>query len=112
MAKYCAIVGAILLCMIAFAPHAESITCDKVLQSLAPCRASMNHGGSVTESCCSGVRSVNSATKTTPERRNACECIKRAAKSYKLNTQTASSVLKKCNVNLGYSISSSLDCTK
>ncbi|KAL6522302.1 hypothetical protein OROHE_016855 [Orobanche hederae] len=53
-----------------------SLSCGMVLSSLSPCLDYLRGGGSVTPSCCDGLKSVNNAAGTTPDLRAACECVK------------------------------------
>ncbi|MGL8333403.1 non-specific lipid-transfer protein, partial [Salmonella sp. NW596] len=94
------------------APCAEAITCGQVASSLTPCIAYLRSGGAVPPPCCSGVKSLNAAAKTTPDRQTACNCLKSAAGSISgLNLNLASGLPGKCGVNIPYKISPSTDCS-
>lgn len=63
--------------------------------------------------CCSGIKSLNAAAKTTPDRQAACNCIKGASKGIPgINYGLASSLPGKCSVSIPYKISPSTDCSK
>ncbi|EYU42017.1 hypothetical protein ABFS82_10G004400 [Erythranthe guttata] len=99
--------------MVGFSPQgAEGITCQTVVKGLMPCTNYLRKGGAIPSACCRGVRSINSAAKTTADRRTACECIKVAAKAYKVNVRNAAVLPRQCKVNIGYAISYSTDCKK
>nr|KJB71511.1 hypothetical protein B456_011G128200 [Gossypium raimondii] len=72
----------VVLCMVVGAPLAQgTVTCGQVTGSLAPCINYLrgNGAGAVPQGCCSGIKSLNSAAQTTPDRQAACKCIKSAA---------------------------------
>ncbi|XP_010253094.1 PREDICTED: non-specific lipid-transfer protein 1-like [Nelumbo nucifera] len=101
--------------MVIAAPHQEvaAITCGQVVSSIAPCLNYLQKGGAVPPACCSGVKSLNSAAKTTPDRQTACNCLKSAAVSNpSIQAGLASSLPAKCGVNVPYKISPSTDCSK
>ncbi|KAK4418843.1 Non-specific lipid-transfer protein [Sesamum alatum] len=102
----------IMVLVIAVAPRAEGLTCKDVVKSLLPCRTFLQQGGNIPGSCCNGVRALNNAAKPGPQRKTACQCVKTAAKAYKVNPQYAARVPNLCNVNIGYAISYSTDCNK
>ncbi|KAL7095125.1 hypothetical protein ACP275_10G004600 [Erythranthe tilingii] len=97
--------------VVGFGPQgAEGITCQTVVKGLMPCTNYLTKGGAIPSACCRGVRSINSAAKTTADRRTACECIKVAAKAYKVNLKNAAALPRQCKVNIGYAISYSTNC--
>ncbi|MDG6100426.1 hypothetical protein EXU34_23615, partial [Alteromonas sp. ZYF713] len=71
----------VVTCMVLAAPYVEAITCGQVTSKLAPCVGYLQKGGVVPPSCCSGVKALNSAAKTTPDRQATCNCIKSASSS-------------------------------
>ena len=100
-------------CMLVAAPYTEAITCGQVASSLAPCVGYLSKGGDVPPACCSGVKSLNSAAQTTPDRQAACGCLKSAYSSNSgINPANAASLPGKCGVNIPYKISPSTDCSK
>lgn len=112
MAKLSMIFVAVVVWMMLVTPHAQSISCQTVVKGLLPCRTFLKQGGALPESCCNGVRSLNSAANTPSARRTACQCMKVAAKAYKVKPQYAAVVPSKCNVNIGYAISYNTNCNK
>ncbi|KAK1428058.1 hypothetical protein QVD17_16885 [Tagetes erecta] len=104
----------VLACMVVLAPHAEAtITCGQVVSTLIPCLTYLRNGGAPAPSCCAGVRSLNSAARTTPDRKTACGCLKNSYKSNPgINSANAASLPSKCGVNIPYKISPNTDCSK
>nr|AVN68376.1 lipid transfer protein 2 [Artemisia annua] len=100
-------------CMVVVAPYAEALSCSEVTSKLAPCFNYLKSGGKVPPACCDGVKGLNSAAKTTPDRKTACTCMKSAYKSYNgINADNAAGLPGKCGVNIPYKISLSTDCNK
>ncbi|KAJ0246310.1 Bifunctional inhibitor/plant lipid transfer protein/seed storage helical domain-containing protein [Hirschfeldia incana] len=85
-----------------------AISCGTVASSLAPCAGYLSNGGAVPPPCCAGVKKLNGMAQTTPDRQQACKCLKAAAKS--INPSLASSLPGKCSVNIPYPISMSTNC--
>ncbi|KAL4386602.1 hypothetical protein GQ457_09G012740 [Hibiscus cannabinus] len=102
----------VVLCMVVGAPLAQgAITCGQVSSALVPCIPYLKSGGTVPPACCSGIKSLNSAAKTTPDRQAACNCLKSAAASMSgINYGLASGLPGKCGVSIPYQISPSTDC--
>ncbi|XP_027335114.1 non-specific lipid-transfer protein-like [Abrus precatorius] len=107
-----ACVVAIICMVVASAPMGEAtITCGQVTSALAPCILYLQKGGAPSAGCCNGVRSLNAAAQTTPDRQAACNCIKSAAGSISgFNAANAAALPAKCNVNIPYKISTSTNC--
>ncbi|CAN6807096.1 hypothetical protein Bca4012_001630 [Brassica carinata] len=85
-----------------------AISCGTVTSNLAPCAVYLMKGGPVPAPCCAGVSKLNSMAKTTPDRQQACKCLKTAAKN--VNPSLASSLPGKCGVSIPYPISMSTNC--
>ncbi|KAI3488354.1 hypothetical protein L1887_47645 [Cichorium endivia] len=104
----------VVVCMVVSAPYAEAaLTCGQVVSKMLPCLAYLRAGGAVPPACCSGVKSLNAAAQTTPDRKTACGCLKSAYASYTgINTNNAVSLPGKCGVNIPYKFSPSTDCSK
>ncbi|KAB2008853.1 hypothetical protein ERO13_D10G116400v2 [Gossypium hirsutum] len=104
----------VVFCMVVGAPLAQgAISCGQITSALAPCIAYLkgNGAGSAPPACCNGIRSLNSAAKTTPDRQAACSCIKSAATGISgINYSTAAGLPGKCGINIPYKISPSTDC--
>ncbi|KAG2296883.1 hypothetical protein Bca52824_043552 [Brassica carinata] len=77
-----------------------AISCRTVERSLAPCACYLLKGGAVSPRCCAGVSKLNSMATTTPDRQQACKCVKSAAQG--LNPSLVSSLPGKCGVSIPY----------
>ncbi|XP_039798131.1 non-specific lipid-transfer protein-like [Panicum virgatum] len=108
-----AVVAAVVL-LAAAATSEAAVTCGQVNSAIGPCIAYARGSGSGPSSaCCSGVRSLNSAARSTADRRAACNCLKSAAGRVSgLNAGNAASIPSKCGVSIPYTISPSVDCSK
>ncbi|KAL6987978.1 lipid-transfer protein [Sarracenia purpurea var. burkii] len=104
----------LVMCMVVVAPYAEAaISCGTVVGDLSPCLSYLRSGGTVPGGCCNGIKSLNGAAKTTPDRQTACQCLKTLAGSMQgLNFAVASALPRKCGVNIPYQISPTIDCTR
>ncbi|KAL3715286.1 hypothetical protein ACJRO7_007079 [Eucalyptus globulus] len=102
-----------LLCMVAAASVAEAaVTCGQVASALAPCIPYARSGrGPVPAGCCNGIRSLNNAARTTPDRQATCKCLKSASGSISgINFGVVAAIPGKCGVNIPYKISPSTNC--
>ncbi|CAL4911946.1 unnamed protein product [Urochloa decumbens] len=107
---------ALILFLVAAPVVSAAVTCGQVAGYLSPC-ISYAMGGQGTapppEACCSGVRSLNSAARTTPDRQAACKCLKQITSSMPaLKPGIVAGIPSKCGVDIPYPITSSTDCTK
>ncbi|KAL5712061.1 hypothetical protein ACHQM5_014268 [Ranunculus cassubicifolius] len=106
---------AMLACMVVAAPYAEAAitSCGQVVGGLSSCLPYLRSaGGPLPPACCAGVKSLNSAAKTTADRQTACNCLKRVGSSGGINLSLASGLPGKCGVNVGYPINVNVDCSK
>jgi hypothetical protein len=88
-----------------------AISCGQVSSALSPCMSyARGNGANPPAACCSGVRSLASAARSTADKQAACKCIKSAASG--LNAGKAAGIPSKCGVSVPYAISSSVDCSK
>ncbi|KAM7532084.1 hypothetical protein LguiB_035494 [Lonicera macranthoides] len=104
----------VLMCMVVSAPSAQAaITCGTVVNKLSPCLSYLRSGGPVPAQCCSGVKSLYNSVTTTPDRQQACNCMKTTAASVPgINVDNASTLASKCGVNIPYKVSPNTDCSK
>ncbi|KAM7265210.1 hypothetical protein ACFE04_002893 [Oxalis oulophora] len=103
----------VVLCMVLVgAPLAQAgITCTQVATKMAPCITYLTGSAPLPPTCCTGIKTLNAAASTTPDRRTACQCLKTAASSIPgLNYALAAALPSKCGVNIPYKISPSTDC--
>ncbi|CAN6362070.1 unnamed protein product [Urochloa humidicola] len=105
-----AMLGLVLMSSVASA----AITCGQVASSLAPCIPyATGNANALPSGCCSGVRSLNSAARSSGDRQAACRCLKSLAGTIKkLNMGTVSGIPGKCGVSVPFPISMSTDCNK
>ncbi|CAI0423839.1 unnamed protein product [Linum tenue] len=106
-------VSMVLVCALVAAPYmasVDAITCGQVTSSLAPCLGYLTKGGTVPPACCNGVKSLNGAAQTTPDRQAACECLKSAAGSVSFDPKNAAGLPAACGVNIPYKFSTSTNC--
>ncbi len=102
----------LVICMVVVGGEA-AISCGQLASGLTPCLEYLKKGGTVPPGCCSGVKKLNSAAKTTADRQAACTCLKNLSKSYSgVNYGLAGGLPGKCGVSIPYKISPSTDCTK
>ncbi|XP_009761744.1 non-specific lipid-transfer protein 1-like [Nicotiana tabacum] len=102
----------VVLCMLVAAPHAEALTCGQVTSNLAPCLPYLRNKGPLGR-CCSGVKGLLNAARTTQDRQTACTCLKSAAGAISgINLRKAAGLPSTCGVNIPYNISPSTDCSK
>ncbi|XP_020252836.1 LOW QUALITY PROTEIN: non-specific lipid-transfer protein-like [Asparagus officinalis] len=61
------------------APHAQgAISCGQAVSMISPCVNYARGQGTLPPGCCSGVKALNSAARSTPDRQQACACLKAA----------------------------------
>ncbi|PNX68834.1 non-specific lipid-transfer protein, partial [Trifolium pratense] len=88
-----------------------AISCGIVTSAVAPCIAYVRGGPGPSEACCAGVKRLNGAATTTPDRQAACNCLKNAAGAIPgLNNNLAAGLPGKCGVNIPYKISTTTNC--
>ncbi|XP_050204008.1 non-specific lipid-transfer protein A [Mercurialis annua] len=90
----------------------EGLDCGQVNSSLATCIPFLTGSeASPSASCCGGIKNLKKLAPTTADRRAACECIKTAASHYPtIKDDAASSLPKKCGVDINIPISKSTNC--
>ncbi|KAL7602389.1 non-specific lipid-transfer protein 1 [Lactuca sativa] len=94
-------------------PEVEAVTCGQVVGAVAPCLGYLRNGGTPPQPCCTGVRGLRNAARTTSDRKTICNCLKSASSSYRgVSGNYAASLPGKCGVNLPYKISPSTDCNR
>ncbi|CAN6362066.1 unnamed protein product [Urochloa humidicola] len=104
-----------LILFLAASPVVNAVTCGQVVDYLSPCisYAMGGRGTAPPEACCSGVRSLNTAARTTGDRQAACKCVKQVTSSMPaLKPGIVAGIPDKCGVDIPYPITSSTDCTK
>ena len=109
-----AAVAAVVLLAAAATTTEAAVTCGQVSSAIGPCIAyARGTGSGPSAACCSGVRSLNSAARSTADRRAACNCLKSAAGRVSgLKLGNAASIPSKCGVSIPYTISPNVDCSR
>ncbi|KAL9371742.1 hypothetical protein Peur_036882 [Populus x canadensis] len=105
---------AALMMFLLLAPTSDAaISCSDVIKDLRPCVNYLSSGtGKPPSACCAGASALQSAASSTADKKAACECIKSASKSLNPNPQLAQALPANCGINLPYTISPSVDCSK
>ncbi|KAK6164208.1 hypothetical protein DH2020_001072 [Rehmannia glutinosa] len=112
MMKPMCMVLIVTMLMMAVMPQGEAaIGCGTVVSYLNSCIPYLTGKGPL-GSCCGGVKGLNSAAKTTPDRQSVCGCLKSIAGSYSVNLGKAAGLPGQCGVSIPYKISPSTDCSK
>lgn len=114
MARSAPVIAVLMALALVAAPYAAEgvISCGQAISLISPCVTyARTAGGQPPAGCCNGVRSLNAAARTTPDRQAACACLKSAAgKISGLNAGTAAGIPSKCGVQLPFTISTSINC--
>ncbi|CAL9153428.1 unnamed protein product [Musa hybrid cultivar] len=108
-----ALVVATTVVLLAAAPRGgEAITCSEVYGDLISCVGYLQ-GGPIKQQCCSGIKSMLAAARTTQDRRTACGCIKTAAAGLSgIDYGRVSQLPGQCGISVSYKISPNVDCSK
>nr|AAA73947.1 lipid transfer protein [Brassica oleracea var. italica] len=98
----------VLACMIVAGPITSkaALSCGTVNTNVAACIGYLTVGA-LPRACCTGVSKLNSIARTTPDRQQACRCLKTAASALGsgLNAGRAAGLPKACGVNVPFPIS-------
>ncbi|THU59753.1 hypothetical protein C4D60_Mb07t05390 [Musa balbisiana] len=112
MVRSGALLALVLACLLTAGAHA-AISCGQVVSYLMPCLGYARAIGPLTAGCCSGVRALDGAARTTPDRQTTCNCLKRSTAGIEgLQPGLISGIPRKCGVNIPFSISPSTDCSR
>lgn len=102
---------ALLACMVMAAESA--VNCGQVASGVAPCLGYLRNVAPLTPTCCSGIRALNGAARTTADRQTICKCLKAAAGNIRgVSLPIASGLPGRCGVRIPYKISPSTDCNR
>lgn len=106
----------VVMSLMLVAHEAEAVlNCNQVTSSLVSCVQYLQSGGAmaIAPACCAGIRSLNAAAQSTPDRQTVCGCLKNAASRFPaLNIGLAASIPGKCGVNIPYKLDPNTDCAK
>ncbi|XP_031120213.1 non-specific lipid-transfer protein 1-like [Ipomoea triloba] len=109
------VVVCIMVGVVTLTPHSAEaqMSCNSVFSSLYPCLNFVMRGDVMSPSCCSGVKSLYGAAKSTADRRSVCSCLKGVASNANpAQVGRAASLPSKCGLSVPYKINPQLDCSK
>ncbi|KAG8384706.1 hypothetical protein BUALT_Bualt04G0146200 [Buddleja alternifolia] len=107
------VIIAVVLAVVALvATPGEAVSCGDIQSSLSPCIAYLTGSGEPSESCCSGVRSLQASLQSQQDRQTACNCMKSAASSYGVQPNNAAALPGKCGVSIGVNINPNVECSQ
>lgn len=90
-----------------------AITCEQVTYYLTPCIGYGVFGGTVAPACCTGIKTLLAAAKTTEDLRKKCNCVKEgAARIPGLNYDRVNEIPGKCGTTSPYKVTPDVDCSK
>ncbi|KAF6155119.1 hypothetical protein GIB67_011850 [Kingdonia uniflora] len=102
------------LAMVQFmAEPGQALDCATVVAPLGQCLPYLKGENPVPAGgCCSGLQGLQGSLKTTPDRQDACNCIKTAGAQYMgaIKDEALTGLITKCNVALSFPISKKVDC--
>ncbi|OIV98543.1 hypothetical protein TanjilG_12129 [Lupinus angustifolius] len=89
-----------------------AIPCGQIQLKITPCLGYVRGpGGPAPGQCCNGLRAINNEARTTPDRQDACKCIKNTVLSIPgINLATVAATPAKCGINLPYEINPNINC--
>ncbi|CAN6327866.1 unnamed protein product [Urochloa humidicola] len=107
-----AVAAALLLLAAAARPAGAVLSCSTVYSTLMPCLGYVLSGGTVPRACCSGIQSLVSEARTTPDRRAICTCLKNVAAGAAGGPyiSRAAGLPGRCGVSLPYKLSPNMNC--
>lgn len=96
------------------APPSDDITCQQAITDLMPCQPFLiSKAGARNPSfaCCLGAQNVFQQANTTQNRRDLCECLKKAAAQLGVKTERAKQIAPFCKIALTVPIDPNVDCS-
>ncbi|CAL0328346.1 unnamed protein product [Lupinus luteus] len=96
------LLGMIISMVLGLVPLAYgAIPCGQIQLKIAPCLGYVRGpGGPAPGPCCNGVRAVNNEARTTPDRQDACKCLKNTVLSIPgINLATIAGIPAKCHAD-------------
>lgn len=108
------VIAAVLVCLVVAAPATAAVTCGQVAMSVSGCFSYIRGQAPLTNTCCDGVRRLNTIAATTPDRQATCGCLKNFSRNFgnALNPALVSGLPARCGVSVPYPISTKTDCSK
>ena len=106
------LVASALALALAARPAGAALSCSTVYNTLMPCLGYVQSGGAVPQACCSGIQSLLSVARTTPDRRAICTCLKNVAAGAAGGPyiSRAAGLPGRCGVSLPYKLSPNMNC--
>ncbi|QCE01609.1 hypothetical protein DEO72_LG7g2908 [Vigna unguiculata] len=103
----------VLLLTVAAMKPVNGFSCVQAKLSLLTCLPFLTtNQESPSSTCCNAVSNVRASAPTKPELREACECLKATANEIpNLNKDKVAQLPKLCNVDVGFPISTDIDCS-
>nr|CAH04989.1 type 1 non-specific lipid transfer protein precursor [Triticum aestivum] len=103
-----------LVLMLAAVPRAAvAIDCGHVDSLVRPCLSYVQGGPGPSGQCCDGVKNLHNQARSQSDRQSACNCLRGIARGiHNLNEDNARGTPLKCGVNLPYTISLNIDCSR
>ncbi|XP_051180146.1 probable non-specific lipid-transfer protein 3 [Lolium perenne] len=106
--------GAFVVVLMAAGEASAAVTCGQVGSSLAPCIPyATGKSATLSQGCCSGMKSLNAMARTSADRQAVCRCLKSLAGSVKsVDLGVVAGAPAKCGVSVPFPINMSTDCNK
>ncbi|KAK4857561.1 hypothetical protein QYF36_002700 [Acer negundo] len=93
--------------------EAAAITCGTVNSKAGACVPyASGKAPAPTRTCCNNLRQLASLVKNVADKKAICQCLKNAGKSMGIQDRYLTKIPHACNINVGFTVSSSTDCTK
>ncbi|KAK3036962.1 hypothetical protein RJ639_030927 [Escallonia herrerae] len=77
---------------------ANAISCQEGLTNLLPCQPFLLGAGGITVPCCQGAQALNLRATSSLDRKNLCECFKRAAPAMGVQVERARQLPLLCKI--------------
>ncbi|KAK0578952.1 hypothetical protein LWI29_018959 [Acer saccharum] len=93
--------------------EAAVITCGTVNSKAGACVPyASGKAPAPSPTCCSNLRQLAGLVKNVGDKKAICQCLKNAGKSLGIQDRYLTKIPRACNINVGFSVSTSTDCTK
>ncbi|WVY92231.1 hypothetical protein V8G54_037745 [Vigna mungo] len=106
--------GVLLLLTVAAMKPVNGFSCLLAKVSLLQCLTFLISNQDIpSTSCCNAVSNVRASALTTPELREACQCLTAAVDEFpRLNEDRAIQLSELCKVDVGFPLTKDIDCNK
>ncbi|KAK3188783.1 hypothetical protein Dsin_028344 [Dipteronia sinensis] len=93
--------------------EAARITCGTVSSKAAACVPyASGKARAPSPKCCSNLRQLAGLVKNVGDKKAICQCLKDAGKSMGIQDRYLTKIPRACNINVGFRVSASTDCSK